>query len=275
VKLSMMASRRSLGQHFLIDRRAARRIVGALDPRPGEAVLEIGPGRGALTGDLIRAAGRIAAVEFDPTLAARLRAEFDTQHLLLFEQDVLTLDPAAVLTALGAARSARLVVAGNLPYAISKPVVQKLIRQRGRIDRAVLMFQREVAERLTADPGGRHYGPLGILAGLSFRIEILFDLPPRAFAPPPRVVSAVTRWRESEDRRLSGDQEQRLRRVLAVCFARRRRTLRNNLRAAGVDASRLERLLAAVAVDGELRAEAVAPSAFVRLAALWDEPSLL
>jgi 16S rRNA (adenine1518-N6/adenine1519-N6)-dimethyltransferase len=270
-----MPSGKSLGQHFLIDRGAIRRIVTALALRSGEPVLEIGPGKGALTGELVRAAGRIAAVEIDPMLALRLRQQFDAERLFLFEQDVLRLDLAAVLDALGTTGDARLVLAGNLPYRISKPVAQMLIRNRQRIDRAVLMFQQEVARRMTAAPGGRNYGPLSILLGLTYRIEMLFDLPPRAFSPRPGVVSTVTRWRKRVQRQLTREDERRLRTVLAGCFARRRRTLRNNLRAVFGDEQRVARVLAAAGIDGGLRAEAVPPDGFLRLAALWDEAALL
>ena len=271
----MMPSGKSLGQNFLIDRGAIRRIVAALALRSGEPVLEIGHGKGALTAELVRAAGRIAAVEIDPALVSRLRRKFDIDRLLLFEQDVLRLDPAAVLDALGTDDGARLILAGNLPYRISKPVAQMLIRHRRRIDRAVLMFQREVAQRMTAAPGGRDYGPLSVLLALTFRIETLFDLPPRAFAPRPRVVSTVTRWHEREEPPLTGEDERRLRAVLAACFARRRRTLRNNLRAVFGTEQRVAHILSAAGIDGGLRAEALPPMAFLRLAALWDEAALL
>lgn len=271
----MMRPVKSLGQNFLIDRGAVRRIVAALAPVRGEPVLEIGPGKGALTTDLVRAAGRIAAVEIDPALVSRLRSRFDADRLLLFEQDVLRLDPGAVLDALGTQAGARLIVAGNLPYRISKPVAQMLIRHRRRIDRAVLMFQREVANRVTAAPGGRNYGPLSVLLALTFRIEKLFDLPPRAFSPRPRVVSTVTRWQVRGDRSLNEEDERRLRTVLAACFARRRRTLRNNLRAVFGTDQRVARILADAGIDGGLRAEALPPADFLRLAALWDEAALL
>jgi 16S rRNA (adenine1518-N6/adenine1519-N6)-dimethyltransferase len=268
-----MVAPRPFGQHFLIDRHAARRVVAALRPRSGEPVLEIGPGRGALTGGLIRAAGRIAAVEIDRRLADSLRRRFADDRLVLFEGDVLQLQPARVLAALDAPPGARLVVAGNLPYGISKPVAQRLIADRRQIDRAVLMFQREVAQRLTARCGGRRYAPLSVLAGLAFRITKLFDLPPRAFDPPPAVVSTVTHWEPRADDLLSEVGERQLRSVLAVCFARRRRTLRNNLRARFADDSAIERRLDDAGLDGGLRAEAVPPAGFLRLAARWaDDP---
>jgi len=270
-----MPTRKSLGQNFLIDRGAVRRIIDALELCGDETLLEIGPGRGALTADLVRVAGRIAAVELDSDLAAQLTRSFATEHLVLFRENVLRLDPREVLAALDAPAAGRLVIVGNLPYNISKPIAQMLIRERERIDRAVLTFQREVARRLTAGPGSRDYGPLSILVGLNFHVERLFDLGPRAFAPRPRVVSSVTRWRRRIDDGLGRGTEQRLRPVLSACFARRRKTLRNNLRAVLGEQSAVERLLADAGIDGDLRAEAVSPASFLKLAAVWEPRSLL
>lgn len=270
-----MAAKRSLGQHFLICDRTVARIGRAVAPRPDEALLEIGPGRGALTADLLRRCDRMAAVELDATLGADLRTRIPEDRLVLLERDILRTPLRTVLQALGRADGERLVIAGNLPYNISKPIVQKLIRERDCVDRAVLMFQREVADRLTASPGNRRYAPLGVLAGFAFHIEPLFDVPPGCFSPPPRVHSTVTRWSMTDAARLSDDDEQRLRLVLVACFARRRRTLRNNLKSALGDESRVDELLASAEIDGSLRAEALAPAAFSRLAARWDPDVLV
>jgi len=262
-------ARKRFGQHFLVDERAVQRIVERLAPRTGEAVLEIGPGRGALTGPLIDAVGRIAAVELDRDLARELRERFDERQLLLVCDDVLRLELAALRRTLAGSRAPRLVVAGNLPYNISKPIAMKLVRERRQVERAVLMFQREVARRLTAPPGGRDYGPLGVLARAAFDIEVAFDLPPGAFRPAPKVESSVTVWRALPPESLTGDEERRLRFCLAVCFRRRRRTLLGNLSDALGDRSRAAALLAAAAIDPALRAERVTPAGFRRLAELW------
>ena len=157
-----MAKRR-FGQHFLIDKRAPGRIVRALGIGKDTPVLEIGPGRGALTGPLVQAAGRVVAVEVDPNLAALLRSRFDDSRLHLVVGDVLRVDLDELLEASGTPGS-RFLVTGNLPYYISKPIVQRLLHQRERVERAVLMFQREVARRLTARPGSRDFGPLTVIA---------------------------------------------------------------------------------------------------------------
>ena len=186
------ATRPRLGQNFLAHAASARRIVSLLELDRGDAVLEIGPGRGALTELLVESAGRIAAVELDPSLADALRERFDPTQLVLFRSDILEVELSRICERL---ESQRLIVIGNLPYGISKPVAAKLVREQAQVDRAVLMFQREVAQRLTARPGQRSYGPLGVLAGMAFRIERLFDLPPSRFRPPPKVMSSVTSWR--------------------------------------------------------------------------------
>jgi len=264
--------RRRYGQNFLVSPEAAKRIVEALAPSPAEAVLEIGPGRGAITEPLLARAGRIAAVEIDRDLAAVLRDRFPPPTLTLLERDVLTVSFAEVLLALGGSRDGRLAIAGNLPYNISKPFAMKLVRERARVDRAVLTFQREVADRLLASPGSRDYGPLAILSGLVFEITRLFDLPPSAFRPRPKVVSTVTRFvprrAGQEDSGLPG----RLSAVLAASFGSRRKTILANLRAAlpGGPRGALE-LLEGVGIDPGVRAETVRPEEFVRLARSWPE----
>jgi 16S rRNA (adenine1518-N6/adenine1519-N6)-dimethyltransferase len=262
-------SRPPLGQHFLIDANAIARIVAALAPRHGETLVEIGPGRGALTAPLIAQAGRIAAIELDHRLGDRLTRQFDSAELILIQGSVLDVDWGGIAAALDHAPSSPLVVAGNLPYAVSKPIVMKLIAERHRLERAVLMFQREVARRLVAQPGGAEYGPLSVLCRAAFELELLFDLPPRAFKPPPRVVSSVVRLRPRRDDPLSDERERRLRACLRAAFARRRRTLRNNLREALTDEKDVDRLLDATEIDGLRRAETLDLVEFDRLAALW------
>lgn len=264
-------ARRELGQNFLVDRHSIERIVEALDPRAGEPILEIGPGRGALTGVLVDRVDRLAAVERDGVLADALRRDYPPDRLVVIENDVLKVDLASVAPSLGHPASARLVVVGNLPYNISKPIAMKLIRERRAIDRAVLMFQKEVADRLTAVPETKAYGPLTVLTALTFCIERLFDLRPGAFRPRPKVDSTVTRWHTREMPAFEEEREDALLACLAASFKRRRQTLRNNLRHALGSAARAEEILQAAGLDPSLRAEAIPPHGFVRLAELWPD----
>ena len=261
---SFSRARRRFGQNFLTDASAIRRIVAALAPAADENVLEIGPGRGALTEALLEAVPAISAVEIDRDLAALLRARYPEDRLRLIVEDVLDVALDALAT------PGPLVIAGNLPYNISKPVAMKLVVARSAVHRAVLMFQREVADRLTASPGDRAYGPLTVLTGRAYRIERLFDLGPGAFRPRPKVVSTVTRWTRREDEALPPDLLAPLMAALRAAFAHRRQTLQKNLRGVlpGGDAHAVD-LLARAGVDGALRAEAIAPEGFVAIALAW------
>lgn len=260
---SILRPRKSLGQNFLVDPRVARDIVAAAAPLSDADVLEIGPGHGALTALLLRESRRVTAVELDRGLAALARERFSGDGLVLIEGDILKLDWTAF---------ARIVVVGNLPYNISKPLAMKLVAERGRIERAVLTLQREVADRLVARPGTRDYGALGILVGHFFEIERLFDVPPGAFRPRPKVTSSVTRWQSKSTLALSAGCERALRACLAASFAHRRRTLYNNLRCALPAGDRDARaVLEEAQIDGDSRAEAIAPEGFLRLARAWPQ----
>jgi len=259
-----LPARRRFGQNFLVDPSAIGRIVAALGPVPGETILEIGPGRGALTDALLDAVPSIRAVEIDRGLAHRLRQIHAADRLVLVEDDVLDVPFEAI------AEGRALVIAGNLPYNISKPVAMKLVVERRFVSRAVLMFQREVADRLTATPGSKAYGPISVLAGRAFRIERLFDLPPGAFRPSPKVVSSVTRWTKTDPDALPEPLVAPLRAVLQASFAHRRQTIGKNLREhlpGGEGAARA--LLTAHGIDPGARAEILSPDAFVALAADW------
>jgi 16S rRNA (adenine1518-N6/adenine1519-N6)-dimethyltransferase len=264
-----MRAGRRWGQNFLVDRAAVRRIVDACGSLSDRVPLEIGPGRGALTEVLLERAERLIAVEIDPRLAADLRRRFSPRRLVLIETDVLDLDWKSVETLAG---PRPLAVVGNLPYNISKPFVMRLVEHRRRIDRAVLMLQREVVDRIVARPGGKEYGAMGVLAGAAFRVERLFDLGPGAFRPRPKVVSTVTRWRPRSFDELPEATVASLRACLKASFGHRRRTLRNNLRSAlAGDERTVDSLLEGAGLDGGLRPEAVPPEGYRRLAEAWRE----
>ena len=158
-------ARKRFGQHFLVDRNIVRKIVSSVQPAPEEVVVEIGPGRGALTGLLVEALPRLVAVEIDRDLAAELRRRFPEPRLRLIEGDILRLDLALLLHEEG---GARLLVVGNLPYNITAPLLFRLLTYGDRIGRAVLMVQREVARRLVAQPGSKEYGRLTVQLAMTY-----------------------------------------------------------------------------------------------------------
>ena len=210
-------SRQKLGQHFLIRGSLLERIAAAVCPAPTELVIEIGPGRGALTEKLLARAARVVAIELDPFLVEHLRRKFTPEpRLEIVHADVLATD----LGRWGAAP-----VAGNLPYYIASPILEQTARSNA--PRAVFLIQKEVADRLTAQPGGRDYGFLTVQTALFATARLLFAIKPAAFHPPPKVDSAVVLL-EPHHRDWGVDREELLR-FVGRCFAHKRKTIRNNL----------------------------------------------
>lgn len=182
--------RKRFGQHFLVDPAVIDSIVRAIDPRPGQAVVEIGPGLAALTQPLVERLGRLAVVEVDRDLAQRLRAH---GQLRVIEADVLRVDFAMLADELAAAAPAGLRVVGNLPYNISTPLLFHLVGAAGRIADQHFMLQKEVVDRMVAAPATADYGRLSVMLQWRYAMERVLDVPPSAFDPPPRVDSAVVR----------------------------------------------------------------------------------
>jgi 16S rRNA (adenine1518-N6/adenine1519-N6)-dimethyltransferase len=266
--MNLPRAKKRLGQNFLVDEAYARRIVAALAPRAGETVLEIGPGRGALTGLLVESGARVVAVEFDRELVKLLRARFGGRgNFELVEGDALEVDFCSVV---GPSERAR--VAANLPYNISTAILQRLIVQRLCVAEMVLMLQREVAARINAPPGSTERGYLTVLVEAYCEAEALFDVPPGAFRPVPKVWSSVVRLRVRE-RGPEVDDERLLWRVVSAGFAQRRKTMLNNLRAApGELRARVEAaggalaLLEASCVEPSRRAETLTLEEWVAIA---------
>jgi 16S rRNA (adenine1518-N6/adenine1519-N6)-dimethyltransferase len=212
-----------LAQHFLRDPRTVQRIVNALDPKPGETIVEIGPGTGALTDALLERAGRVVAVEFDENLEQLLRERFvDRANFKLVMGDALTTDFCAEIQP---ATSARL--AANLPYNISTAILQRLISQRECLTEMVVMLQREVVERVLAPAGSSERGYLSVLLEAYADIEKLFDVAPGAFRPPPKVWSSVMRL-TFNTRAITN--EELFWETVSAGFAQKRKTILNNLR---------------------------------------------
>jgi 16S rRNA (adenine1518-N6/adenine1519-N6)-dimethyltransferase len=242
-----------LGQNFLVSPAAARAIVDALGDLSQATVLEIGPGRGVLTSLLAPRAKQLIAVEVDPALAASLQHSFAASSIEILCQDILNVD----LTQLAAQRGVRLQVIGNLPYYISSPILMQLFAHSAVIDRAVLMAQREVAERIVAPPGSSAYGLLSASTQMYATVENLLTLPPGAFAPPPKVYSSVFRLTMHSRFDELGVEPAGFVRFLRQVFALKRKTLANNLRASGYSPAVIDGAFERCAVDAKARAEAV------------------
>ncbi len=239
-----MRAKKRFGQNFLVDRQILDRLSNALAPSKNEAVLEIGPGRGAWTERILGRIPRLLAIEKDRDLIPTLQERFG-ERLELIESDVLAIN----FTDLRKERRPdhkRWVVAGNLPYNISKPVCGMLVKEHHSIERAVLMFQKEVGERLTARPGDRVYAALSVWVGLHFEVERLFDVKPGSFRPSPSVQSTVTRWRPRQDAPPPQDSAI-VSTLLRSAFHAPRKSLRNNLLRMPSDKS--DRLLAALSAE--------------------------
>jgi 16S rRNA (adenine1518-N6/adenine1519-N6)-dimethyltransferase len=256
-----MAAKPKLGQNFLVDPQAIERIASALGNISSRTVVEIGPGRGAITGSLAARAAHLVAVELDRELAAALRARFDAERVTVIEHDVLTFDFAAAAAGAGQ----KLLVAGNLPYYITSPILLRLAASHAVLEAAVLMVQREVADRVTAAPGSRDYGLLSVTVQMYGAAERLFTLPPSAFSPPPEVHSTVFRWRFAPRFAEFGVEEEEFLRFVRQAFAQKRKTLANNLRAAGTSPEAVTAALASTGIDARARTETLPPEALARL----------
>lgn len=254
---------KSLGQNFLVDQNIIGKIIRSAALAPGDNVLEIGPGRGALTGHLVRGAGRVMLVEYDHALAADLTARFhDNPRVTVVDGDILALDLPKLL---GDGTAPWKVVA-NLPYNISTPVLFRLLECRALFSRLVLMLQREVGERLVAPPGCADYGVTTALLGLWFDMRREFIVPPGCFHPRPKVDSAVISFVPLEAPRLPVGDEETYRRVVKGAFAMRRKTLWNCLkRAEIIPPDELDRVLNESGIDGQRRGETLSMEEFALL----------
>ncbi|MFL5577494.1 MAG: 16S rRNA (adenine(1518)-N(6)/adenine(1519)-N(6))-dimethyltransferase RsmA [Gemmatimonadaceae bacterium] len=249
-----------LGQHFLNDRRILERIADSLELTGTETVIEIGPGRGALTELLVERAGRLVAVELDRALAGILRERYaGDPRVTIVERDVLQTDLATL------ADGGDFVLAGNVPYYITTPILFHALR-RPRPSRAVYLVQLEVAERLAALPGGKEYGALGVNVQAVARAELLFRVPRGAFSPPPKVESAVVRVTPLAEPVVAPEDEERFRAFVQSVFGLRRKQMRRVVRTvAALGPEAAEEALRAAAVDPDARPETLSPADFARL----------
>jgi 16S rRNA (adenine1518-N6/adenine1519-N6)-dimethyltransferase len=253
-----------LGQNFLVDPGAATKIVDALGDISNRTVIEIGPGRGVLTDLLISRAKRVIGIELDRVLAAQLRMKYATRpNLEVLESDFVTAEFASMvgrrpgpLHDLRPTQPETVDIVGNLPYYITSDIVLRILELHSHIERAVIMVQREVADRIAAEPGNREYGLLSATAQLFARVDRLFTLPPGAFSPPPQVHSGVVRLTIEPKLAELGVEETPFIAFLKMAFAQKRKTLSNNLRPR-YDAAAVRAALKSAGLRSDVRAEAM------------------
>ena len=272
-ELERHVPRKRFGQHFLHDPGILARIVAAIAPKPDDRLVEIGPGEGALTLPLLRAAGKLTAIELDRDLITPLQSKaHGIGDLTIISADVLTVDfsalaqgapirvgPSRPSVASGALALLRIV--GNLPYNISTPILFHCLEHAAAIRDMYFMLQKEVVDRMAAPPGSKTYGRLSVMLQLRCTVEPLLKVPPGAFRPPPKVDSAVVRLVPLPAQQLPDVDFALVEKLVRAAFGQRRKTLNNALRefatAADIDAAGL---------DPRARAEQLAPEAYVALA---------
>jgi 16S rRNA (adenine1518-N6/adenine1519-N6)-dimethyltransferase len=252
--------RHALGQHFLANEGVLRKIVAAIEPRPGEVIVEIGAGRGGLTSSLAATGARIIAVEKDERLIPELRKTLPA-GVELVHGDILQVDLTKVAEEAGVP-AVRLV--GNIPYSISSPLLFKVLDDRAVLADGVFLLQKEVAERVTAGPGTKSYAPLGILLQNEFEARIAFAVAPGSFSPPPKVQSALLVLKRRPAPLHPGAAEEPYRAFLRAAFAERRKMLWKNLSRLAPPAV-LESAYAELGLPRNARAEALAPDVLFKL----------
>lgn len=249
-------AKKQFGQNFLHDRNVIDHIVRAIDPTPGEPIVEIGPGRGALSFALLKRTDALTAIEIDRDLIPWLKQQ--DSRIQIVESDVLKVDFSALAERLGG--PIRLV--GNLPYNISSPILFLAREHRSAIRDMHFMLQKEVVERMAAGPDNKDYGRLTVMLQSVFAVDHLFNVPPSAFTPAPKVDSAIVRLRPLPEGAWPAFDDQRLEQVVKAAFSMRRKTLHNTLKGVIDDAT-----LRAHDIDPGARAEQLSVAQFVRLAA--------
>jgi 16S rRNA (adenine1518-N6/adenine1519-N6)-dimethyltransferase len=249
-------ARKRFGQHFLIDAQTIGAIIAAVAPQRGDLVVEIGPGLGALTAPLLQRLDHLHVIEIDRDIITRLRQRFPAERLSIHAGDALAFDFGNLAVA-----GRKLRVLGNLPYNISTPLLFHLARFADRVHDMNFMLQKEVVERMVAEPGRADYGRLSVMLQYRFVMDRLLDVPPESFDPAPRVDSAVIRLIPRRPEELTVRDETRFAALVAAAFSQRRKMLRNTLKGI-VDDAQLARLDLAPSA----RAEALSVADYVRLA---------
>ena len=249
-------ARKRFGQHFLTSSDTIEQIVSAIAPREGETIVEIGPGQAAITAPLAGSATTLHAIEFDRDLIAKLQKQFqDRANVIIHQADALQFD----FSTLGD----NLRIVGNLPYNISTPLLFHLLAFKNIVADMHFMLQKEVVDRMSATPGSKDYGRLTIMLGCQLEVVPLFDVPPDAFTPPPKVMSSVVRMRPLPQDHFDIQDTPELEQIVRQAFSRRRKTLRNALQGLASEAK-----IEAAGLDAGKRPEQIPVEGWIRLANL-------
>ena len=265
-KLATFRPKKSLGQIFLVDENIARKIVRFVAPNPGDIILEIGPGFGALTKYLIPVVNKLIAVEIDRNLVKNLKEEFgEENNFELLEGDFLELEIVELFEDSGPLR-----VLGNIPYHITSPVIFKIFGQRDLVHDMILMIQKEVAQRIVASPGSKEYGLLSVFSQLYSEPRILFHVSKNVFKPKPEVDSTVVRWDFTKNLQIAIKSPETLHKVIHGAFQQRRKMLRKSLRSI----PELQLTLENIDFNFERRPEDLTPVEFVELSNVLYEQSI-
>ena len=253
--------KQSLGQNFLIDENVVRKIVGEFHPGPEDVVVEIGPGNGALTSELAGRVKHLTLVEIDGRVIASLKERFASSDITILHQDILDLD----LPSLHRDRNHRLRIIGNLPYHLTSPILFKCFDAASAIDDLTIMVQREVAQRIAANPGTKSYGILSVMTQYYATPTLLFNVSPGCFYPKPKVTSSVLRIAFHGGEMRSGDPEL-FRTVVRTAFGKRRKTLRNSLEYLPIEGLNIPGLERKLSFSLQRRAEQLTLQEFIELA---------
>lgn len=255
-------AKKRLGQHFLANRRVAARIVNSIAPQPGDNVVEIGPGKGALTDILLEKECHVTAIEFDRDMIALLKSRYNCQHnIRIIERDILR------ITADDLPEYGKFI--GNIPYNITTAILEKLLEFKAAISQAVFTVQAEVANRLTAHPGTRAFGSFTVIMNTGFDIKALFKISPRAFKPVPKVVSTVIKLtpvnREPEDL-------ENFKVFIRGCFRQKRKTLINSMQLGlNIPKQDCERMIIKIEKVSNVRPEQLSFNDYLNLYELWQQ----
>ncbi|WEN41523.1 Ribosomal RNA small subunit methyltransferase A [Thauera sp. GDN1] len=254
-------ARKRFGQNFLSDPNIIRKIIDGIRPQPGELMVEIGPGLGAMTAPLIERLGHLHVVEIDRDLIERLHERYTPAQITVHEGDALKFDFGSLCGTEDAGGERTLRIVGNLPYNISTPILFHLAAFADKVKDMTFMLQKEVVMRMVAEPGTEEYGRLSVMLQYRFRMGRLFDVPPGAFRPAPKVMSSIVRMAPLPKDQLGAKDEALLGRIVTAAFGQRRKTLKNTLRDFMGDAD-----FEVVGIDPGLRGEKLSVEQYVAIA---------